>query len=64
MTKIEIDDITFSTLEIRAKEKGKKTEAYINELLEQVANKLGKQKETNKEDEEKVKQRLKHLGYL
>ncbi|KYK25248.1 hypothetical protein AYK26_02085 [Euryarchaeota archaeon SM23-78] len=61
-------------LEKRAKESGsfKNVDEYINYILKQVVDKLEKEKKEkkkqkpaySKKDEEKVKQRLRSLGYL
>ena len=68
---VEIPEETYGLLAKRAEEKGfDTTEEYINYVLDQVAEKAKKKmedeedKEFSKEDEEKVKERLKGLGYL
>ena len=62
---VEIPDETIKKLESRAKEKNfDDVQAYINHLLEQVASKIESQPQDSDADEEKVKKRLKDLGYL
>lgn len=59
-------------LEKRAKESGsfKNVDEYVNYVLQQVVDKLENEKKTSqkpaysKKDEEKVKERLRSLGYL
>ncbi|MFH1505710.1 MAG: CopG family transcriptional regulator [archaeon] len=56
-------------LEKRAKELGKGVDEYINDILKQVVEKIEKEKGNedsafSEEDEEKVKDRLRNLGYL
>jgi len=57
---------THDSLLLRAKEKGfLSTEAYIENILEQVVQKIQEESsQPTKEDEERVKQRLAELGYL
>lgn len=71
MTKVEVPDEIYETLSERAEEKGFKTcEDYVVDILEQVVRKLERMKkdqgkqEFSKEEEEKVKDRLRGLGYL
>jgi AAA+ ATPase superfamily predicted ATPase len=68
MTKVDVDDELFSVLEARATEKNfEDTEDYIKHLLQQVVQKIKKEKENGSysdEEEEEVKKRLKGLGYL
>lgn len=68
---VEVNEETYKLLEVRAEEKGfDTTDEYINYVLDQVADKVRKQKQEDEkesfseEDEEKVKKRLKGLGYL
>ena len=68
---VEIPEETYGLLAKRAEDKGfDTTEEYINYVLDQVAEKAKKKmadeedKEFSEEDEEKVKERLKGLGYL
>ncbi len=68
---VEIPEETYGLLAKRAQDKGfDTTEEYINYVLDQVAEKAKKKmaddedQEFSKEDEEKVKERLKGLGYL
>ncbi|PSG98656.1 MAG: CopG family transcriptional regulator [Nanohaloarchaea archaeon SW_7_43_1] len=69
-TTVELSEETYGLLAKRAKDKGfKTTDEYINYVLDQVAEKARKKVETDdqefsEEDEEKVKKRLKSLGYL
>ena len=63
MPKINVPDEIYCPLQERAKEKKQTVEDYINDLLKQITEKLKKQS-FSKEDEETVKKRLKHLGYL
>ncbi len=59
-------------LEKRAKESGsfKNVDEYVNYVLQQVVDKLENEKKTSqkpaysKKDEEKVRERLRSLGYL
>ena len=68
---VEIPEETYGLLSKRAEEKGfDTTDEYVNYVLDQVADKVRKKmseddgKEFSEEDEEKVKERLKGLGYL
>ena len=69
-TSIELSEETYGLLSKRAEDKGfDTTEEYINYVLDQVAEKAKKKmddsdQEFSEEDEEKVKERLKSLGYL
>lgn len=68
--KVEIDDSIFEVLEARAAEKEyEDTNEYIEHLLKQVVRKIKKEKEAgessySEEEEQKVKDRLRDLGYL
>lgn len=73
--KVEVPDEIYERLKERSKEKGfDSCEAYINDILKQVKEKLERkekkeeednnEKEFSEEDEEKVRKRLKALGYL
>lgn len=69
MTKVDIDDDLFEVLEARADEKGfDDTEGYVHHLMEQIVEKIRREKEQgssySEEEEEEVKKRLKKLGYL
>ena len=69
MAKIEIDDDKYSILEARAGEKDfEETEEYISYLLDQIVEKIKREKQGqesySEEEEEKVKSRLEDLGYL
>jgi hypothetical protein len=69
MTQIEIDDDIYSVLEARAEEKDfDETEEYIQHLLQQVVEKIKREKQSQEEysdeEEEKVKERLRGLGYM
>ena len=66
---IEIDEDIYSVLEARAEEKEfDKTDEYITHLLEQVVEKIRKEKTGSQdsytdEQEKEVKKRLEDLGY-
>lgn len=66
---IEIDEDIYSVLEARAEEKEfDKTDKYITHLLEQVVEKIRKEKTESQdsytdEQEKEVKKRLEDLGY-
>lgn len=68
--KIEIDENIYEVLEARAEEKDfEETEKYIDHLLSQVVEKIKNEKSSDdssysEDEEEKVKQRLRDLGYL
>ncbi len=70
MANVEIDDDIYGVLEARAEEKDfDTTEEYVHYLLEQVVEKIKREKEQQEssyteEEEEKVKERLRGLGYL
>lgn len=67
MPSIDIDDEHWDAFEQRAEEKGfDTTEEYVQHVLRQVYEKLQRQnKETySEEDEEKVRDRLRNLGYM
>ena len=70
MATIEVDDDIYSVLEARAEEKDfDETDEYIAYLLKQVVEKIKREKEQGgssytEEEEEKVKDRLRGLGYL
>jgi len=62
MVKIEISDKLYKALEKNAKESGFKN---VNEYLEFILKELvADEEEISQEDEEKMKERLKQLGYL
>lgn len=69
-TTVELSEETYGLLDKRAKDKEfDTTEDYINYVLDQVAEKArqkmaGSEEGFSEEDEEKVKRRLKGLGYL
>ena len=70
-TTVELSEETYGLLAKRAEDKGfDTTEEYINYVLDQVAEKAKRKMEDeeedgfSEEDEEKVKERLKGLGYL
>lgn len=70
-TEVEVSEETYGLLAKRAEDKGfDTTDEYINYVLDQVAEKAKRKmeddedQEFSKEDEEKVKERLKGLGYL
>ncbi|MBD3259842.1 CopG family transcriptional regulator [Candidatus Woesearchaeota archaeon] len=69
--KIEIKDEFIKKIENRIKQTDefKSVEEYVNYIIEQVVSKLENKKEESKpvfskEDEEKVKDKLRGLGYL
>lgn len=71
MTKVDIPDSLYEVLSKRAEEKNfDSCEDYIVDILEQVSRKLKRMKKEegkktfSKEEEEKVKERLRGLGYL
>ena len=71
MTTIKIDEEVYEKLALRAEEKGfKKADDYINSVLNQVVKKIEKDVWRTKEqtmslvEEEKVKARLRALGYI
>lgn len=68
MVNVEIDDDMYSVLEARAEEKDfDETEEYIDYLLKQIVEKIRREKqdtEYTEEEEKKVKNRLKDLGYM
>jgi hypothetical protein len=70
-TTVELSEETYGLLAKRAEDKGfDTTDEYINYVLDQVAEKAKRKmsedegEEFSEEDEEKVKRRLKGLGYL
>lgn len=68
MPGVSIDDDLYSVLEARADEKGfDDTGEYVRYLLEQVVEKIKREKQStdySEEEEEQVKSRLRDLGYL
>lgn len=70
MTQVEVDDDIYEVLEARAEEKDfDTTEEYIHYLFEQIVEKIKREKQQqdsgySEEEEEKVKNRLRDLGYL
>ncbi|MFB6193357.1 MAG: CopG family transcriptional regulator [Candidatus Nanohaloarchaea archaeon] len=70
MPSVDIDDDIYSVLEARAEEKDfDETDEYVHYLLEQVVEKIKREKQQedsgySEEEEEKVKERLRGLGYL
>jgi predicted nucleotidyltransferase len=68
--KVSIDEDIYVTLAERAEEKDfDDTDEYVHYVLNQVADKIKRKKGRDKEgfseeDEEKVKERLRNLGYL
>lgn len=65
---VEIEDQKYQILEVRAEEKGfEDTEEYIDHLLEQIVEKIRKEKSEESytsEQEQEVKSKLKDLGYM
>ncbi|MFB6199487.1 MAG: hypothetical protein ABEJ83_01295 [Candidatus Nanohaloarchaea archaeon] len=66
MVNVDIDDQKYEVLEVRAKEKCfDDTEEYIDHLLSQIVEKIGKEKSSvSDEEEEEVKKKLEELGYM
>jgi len=68
MTEVDIDDDIYSVLEARAEEKDfDETDEYIRYLLKQIVEKIRREKqntEYTEEEEKKVKNQLKDLGYM
>lgn len=68
MANVEIDDNMYSVLEARAEEKDfDETDKYIHYLLDQIVEKIKREKqdaEYSEEEEKKVKKRLEDLGYM
>lgn len=66
MKTIKINDEIFNSLAKRAEEKEFKTaEEYIESILKQIVEKISSQKvQMSEEEEEKVKSRLRALGYM
>lgn len=69
MPSVEVDDKIYEVLEARADEKDfDKTDDYVRHILEQVVEKIKKEKQQTSsysdEEEEEVKDRLRKLGYL
>jgi hypothetical protein len=68
--KVSVDEDVYTLLAERAEEKGfDSTDEYVHYVLDQVADKIRRKKGRDKEgfseeDEEKVKERLRGLGYL
>lgn len=65
---IEVDDSIRQVLDARAREKDfGTTEKYVNHLLQQIVDKIRKEKESkdsySSEQEEEVKKKLEELGY-
>lgn len=69
-TTVEISEETYGILAKRAEDKGfDSTEEYVNYVLDQVADKAKRKmseddRDFSTEDEEKVKEKLRGLGYL
>jgi len=58
MAEVEVDDETYEKIKVRAEKKGfDSADIYIKKILEKVAGKVD-------EEEEKVKNRLRSLGYM
>lgn len=68
MVNVNIDDDIYSVLEARSEEKDfEETEEYIHYLLKQIVDKITREKQDSdytEEEEKKVKNRLKDLGYM
>lgn len=68
---VNVSDSVFECLSNRASEKGgKKVSEYVESILEEIAKKLGASAQNkpayqfSKEEEERVKDRLRALGYM
>lgn len=69
MASIEVGDDKFKILKARADEKDFNTvEEYVGHLMDQIVEKIQREKQDaegySDEEERKVKQRLKDLGYM
>lgn len=70
MANIDVPDEIYEKLTARAEEKGfDSCDDYVNSVLKQVVDKIERKKQQerktySKEEEEKVKNRLRGLGYL
>ncbi len=69
MASIEVEDDKFEVLESRAEEKDfDSVEGYVDHLMDQIVEKIQREKREvdgySDEEEKKVKQRLKDLGYM
>ncbi len=68
MPQVDINQDLWDVLEARAEEKGfDGTESYVRDILQQVVERIREEKEggqLSSEQEKKVKERLKGLGYL
>lgn len=65
MPSVDIDEDVYRILELRSEEKeSESVEAYINSILAQTAKKIQQQRADGEEKDEKVKQKLRDLGYL
>ncbi len=69
MTEISLDDEKAEVLKARALEKGYDTlEGYVDYLMDQIVDKIRREKQDvegySDEEEEKVKNRLRDLGYM
>lgn len=69
MTEISLDDEKAEVLKARASEKGHDTlEGYVDYLMDQIVDKIRREKQDvegySDEEEEKVKNRLRDLGYM
>lgn len=66
MPTVEIDKDKYTAFAARAEDKGfDSAEEYVQHVLQQVYDKLQRQEKTfSDEDEEKVRDRLRNLGYM
>jgi hypothetical protein len=69
MASIEVEDDKFEVLEARAEEKDfDSVGGYVDHLMDQIVEKIQREKREvdgySDEEEKKVKQRLKDLGYM
>jgi hypothetical protein len=70
MVSVEVDEEKHSVLEARAEEKGyETTDEYVDYLFQQIVEKIKREKQDQSdgytdEEEEKVKNRLRDLGYM
>lgn len=69
MVSVELDEEKAKVLEARSSEKGYETlEEYVDYLMDQIVDKIRREKQDvegySNEEEEKVKNRLRDLGYM
>ena len=63
---IKINNMVLDTIKRRASEKNQSVEDYVNSILVQIVQKISsdREEEISKEDEDKIKKRLRDLGYM